>query len=143
MIEVDGTFIRTADAKGAGVRIRTFGGLLATGVLAATAAVTVGSPVAQAKNGDTHITGQGIVQTLDCNESTLIVMGTGNTINALGSCWAVTVQGSSNIIVADNVVDNIIVYGSDQTVFYKNGEPTVWDRGRELGMTNRIDRVPA
>jgi hypothetical protein len=103
----------------------------------------VGVPAAQAKNGDTHITGQGIVQTIDCNESTLFVTGTGNTINALGSCWAVTLQGSSNIVVADNVVDNIIVYGNDQTVFYKNGEPVVWDRGRELGMTNRIDRVPA
>jgi hypothetical protein len=103
----------------------------------------VGVPAAQAKNGDTHITGQGIVQTIDCNESTLFVTGTGNTINALGSCWAVTLQGSSNIVVADNVVDNIIVYGNDQTVFYKNGEPAVWDRGRELGMTNRIDRVPA
>ena len=107
------------------------------------AALAVGVPAAQAKNGDTHITGQGLVQTLDCNESTLIVVGTSNTINALGSCWAVTVQGSSNVVVADNVVDNIIVYGSDQTVFYKNGDPVVWDRGRELGMTNRIDRVPA
>ncbi len=106
-------------------------------------ALGVGVPAAHAKNGDTHITGQGIVQTLDCNESTLYVMGTGNTINALGSCWAVTVQGSSNVVVADNVVDNIIVYGNNQTVFYKNGDPTVWDRGRELGMTNRIDRVPA
>jgi Protein of unknown function (DUF3060) len=106
-------------------------------------ALGVGVPAAQAKNGDTHITGQGIVQTLDCNESTLFVMGTGNTINALGSCWAVTVQGSSNIVVADNIVDNVIVYGNDQTVFYKSGEPVVWDRGRELGMTNRIDRVPA
>ena len=106
-------------------------------------ALAMGVPAAQAENGDTHITGQGIVQTIDCNESTLFVMGTGNTINALGSCWAVTVQGSSNIVVADNVVDNIIVYGNDQTVFYKNGEPVVWDRGRELGMTNRIDRVPA
>jgi hypothetical protein len=107
------------------------------------AALGVGVPTAQANNGDTHITGQGLVQTIDCNESTLIVVGTSNTINALGSCWAVTVQGSSNIVVADNVVDNIIVYGSDQTVFYKNGDPVVWDRGRELGMTNRIDRVPA
>jgi Ca2+-binding RTX toxin-like protein len=106
-------------------------------------AVGVGVPAGQAKNGDTHITGQGINQTIDCNESTLLVMGTGNQIYALGSCWAVTVQGSSNIIVADNVVDNIIVYGNDQTVFYKTGEPSVWDRGRELGMTNRIDRVPA
>jgi hypothetical protein len=40
-------------------------------------------------------------------------------------------------------VDNVIVYGSDQTVFYKSGDPVVWDRGRELGMTNRINRVPA
>jgi hypothetical protein len=119
------------------------GRLLAACAITFPAALGVGVPAAHAKNGDTHITGQGIVQTLDCNESTLIVVGTGNTINALGSCWAVTVQGSSNIIVADNVVDNIIVYGNDQTVFYKNGEPTVWDRGRELGMTNRIDRVPA
>ena len=68
-------------------------------------------PTAQAKNGDTHITGQGIVQTIDCNESTLLVIGTGNQINALGICWAVTVQGSSNIVVADNVVNDITVYG--------------------------------
>ena len=42
-----------------------------------------------------------------------------------------------------NVVDNILVYGDNQTVFYKSGDPVIWDRGRELGMTNRIDRVPA
>jgi len=107
------------------------------------AAFGLAVPSAQAKNGDTHITGQGIVQTLDCNESTLFVTGTGNTVYALGSCWAVTMQGSSNVVIADNIVDNVIVYGNDQTVFYKNGEPFVWDRGRELGMTNRIDRVPA
>ena len=57
--------------------------------------------------------------------------------------WAVTMQGSSNVVIADNIVDNVIVYGNDQTVFYKSGAPFVWDRGRELGMTNRIDRVPA
>jgi hypothetical protein len=112
-------------------------------VIALPVAFGLGVPTAQAKNGDTHITGNGIVQTIDCNESTLIVLGTGNTINALGSCWAVTVQGSSNVVIADNVVDNVIVYGNDQTVFYKSGDPVVWDRGRELGMTNRIDRVAA
>jgi hypothetical protein len=106
-------------------------------------ALGVGVPAAQAANGDTHITGNGIEQTIDCNESTLIVLGSYNTIYALGSCWAVTVQGSSNMVVADNVVDNIIVYGTDQTVLYKNGEPVVWDRGRELGMVNHIDRVAA
>ena len=116
---------------------------LAACAIALPVALGLGVTPAQAKNGDTHITGQGIVQTIDCNESTLLVNGTGNTIYALGSCWAVTMQGSSNIVIADNIVDNVIVYGNDQTVFYKNGEPTVWDRGRELGMTNRIDRVPA
>jgi Protein of unknown function (DUF3060) len=112
-------------------------------VIAFPVALGLGAPSAQAKNGDTHITGNGIVQTIDCNESTLHVLGTGNQINALGSCWAVTVQGSSNMVVADNVVNDITVYGSDQTVFYKSGEPVVWDRGRELGMVNRIDRVAA
>ncbi len=107
------------------------------------AALGVGVPTAQAKNGDTHITGQGIVQTLDCNDSALIVVGTGNTVTAMGTCWGVSVQGSSNIIIADNVVNDITVYGFDQTVLYHNGDPAVLDRGRELGMTNRIDRVPA
>ncbi len=46
-------------------------------------------------------------------------------------------------MIADNVVNDITVYGWDQTVLYKSGEPFVLDRGRELGMTNRIDRVPA
>jgi Protein of unknown function (DUF3060) len=111
--------------------------------LIAPPALELGAPAAQAKNGDTHITGIGLDQTIDCNESTLLVNGNGNTITALGTCYAVTVQGSSNTVVADNVINDITVYGSDQTVFYKNGDPVVWDRGRELGMMNRIDRVPA
>jgi hypothetical protein len=122
---------------------KAMGRSLAACAIALPVALGLGVPSAQAKNGDTHITGQGIEQTVDCNESTLFVNGTGNTVYALGSCWAVTMQGSSNIVIADNIVDNVIVYGNDQTVFYKNGEPSVWDRGRELGMVNRIDRVPA
>jgi DUF3060 family protein len=122
---------------------KAVGRSLAACTIALPAVLGLGVPSAQAKNGDTHITGQGIVQTIDCNESTLLVNGTGNTVYALGSCWAVTMQGSSNVVIADNIVDNVIVYGNDQTVFYKTGEPFVWDRGRELGMTNRIDRVPA
>jgi hypothetical protein len=125
------------------VSLRKLGTSLALSTVAISGALCVGIPTAQAKNGDTHITGQGIIQTLDCNESALIVVGTGNTITAVGTCWGVSVQGSSNIIVADNVINDITVYGFDQTVLYHGGEPTVWDRGRELGMTNRIDRVPA
>ena len=105
--------------------------------LAVAVPLGLGVPTAHAKNGDTHITGQ------DCNESALIVVGTGNYITAVGSCWGVSVQGSSNIVVVDDVVNDITVYGFDQTVLYHTGEPAVWDRGRELGMTNRIDRVPA
>jgi Protein of unknown function (DUF3060) len=122
---------------------KAVGRSLAACAIAFPAALGLGVPSAQAKNGDTHITGQGIVQTIDCNESTLLVNGTANTVYALGSCWAVTMQGSSNVVVAENIVDNVIVYGNDQTVFDKSGEPFVWDRSRELGMTNRIDRVPA
>lgn len=112
------------------------------GVLTA-ALLLAGTAPAQAKNGDTHITGQGVVQTLDCNNATLLVNGTGNTINAKGTCWAVTLQGSSNVVIADNVINDITVYGFDQTVIYHNGAPALIDRGRELGMTNRINLAPA
>jgi hypothetical protein len=77
-----------------------------------------------------------------CNDATLIVNGTRNTVNALGNCWAVTVMGSSNTVIADSVTHDITVYGYDQTVFYHNGAPIIWDRGRELGMTNRLQQVP-
>jgi Protein of unknown function (DUF3060) len=133
------------------------GRLLGTCAIAFPVALTVGAPGAHAEVAggfpnrpvgdhqglDTHITGIGIVQTVDCNNSTLHVNGTGNQITALGACWGVTLQGSSNVVVADNVINDVTVYGWDQSVLYKNGEPFVWDRGRELGMTNRIDRVPA
>jgi hypothetical protein len=93
--------------------------------------------------GDTHVTGIGIIQTIDCQGRTVLVNGANNQVYALGSCWAVTVQGNSNIVVADNVVNDITVYGWDQQVLYKNGAPAIWDRGRELGMTNRILRMAA
>jgi hypothetical protein len=115
---------------------------LATCVIAIAAAPAAPPPAAHAKNGDTHVIGQGIEQTLDCNDATLIVNGTQNTVNAKGNCWAVTVMGSSNTVVADSVTHDITVYGYDQTVFYHNGAPFIWDRGRELGMTNRLQQVP-
>lgn len=114
-------------------------------VCAATVAATPAAPapLAHAKNGDTHITGQGVETTIDCNDSTLIVNGTSNIVTAKGSCWAVTMMGTSNTVIADNVVNDITVYGYDGTVLYKSGDPFIWDRGRELGMTNRIQRVGA
>lgn len=126
-------------AKGAAVHWRTVAGSLATCVITMAAA----APAAHAKNGDTHVTGQGIQQTLDCNNATLIVNGTRNYVNALGNCWAVTVMGSGNTIIADSVTHDITVYGYDQTVFFHNGAPILWDRGRELGMVNRLQQVPA
>ncbi|MEE3066513.1 MAG: DUF3060 domain-containing protein [Actinomycetota bacterium] len=117
----------------------TVAGSLATCVIAMAAT----PPAAQAKNGDTHVIGQNTTQTLDCNDGTLIVNGTGNSVNALGNCWAVTVMGSGNTIIADSVTHDITVYGYDQTVFFHNGSPILWDRGRELGMVNRLQQVPA
>lgn len=52
--------------------------------------VVVGDDV----QGDTHIIGSGNKQTIDCNNRTLLVNGGGNEITALGTCWAVTVQGN-------------------------------------------------
>ncbi len=37
-------------------------------------------------------------------------------MTALGTCWAVTVMGSSNTVVADTVSNDI--YGWDETVFF-------------------------
>ena len=71
------------------------------------------------------------------------MIGTGNQIFAMGTCWAVTVRARRTSSSPTTVINDITVYGYDQTVFYKNGEPILWDRGRELGMTNRLDRVPA
>ncbi|MDT5228985.1 MAG: hypothetical protein QOH94_2778 [Mycobacterium sp.] len=114
---------------------------VAAGAIAVAFALAPGAPSGHAKIGDTHVTGMGIEQTIDCNGATLLVDGTRNTVNALGTCWAVTVMGSGHTIVADNVVHDITVYGSNESVFYKNGDPFVWDRGRELGMVNRISHV--
>lgn len=125
-------------ARRAGVGV-VVGAVVATGVVLATGT----APVTHAKNGDTHITGQGIEQTLDCNDGTLLVNGTNNTITALGNCWAVTVMGSSNTVVADSITHDITAYGWNQTVYFHTGTPAIWDRGRELGMTNRLQQVPA
>jgi hypothetical protein len=124
------------------VKWTTVAGSLAGCVIAVAATPAAHPLVAHAKNGDTHVIGQGLEQTLDCNDGTLIVNGSNNSVNALGNCYAVTVMGSSNTIVADSVSHDITVYGYDQTVFYHSGQPVLWDRGRELGMVNRLQQVP-
>lgn len=121
------------------------GVLVTAGIAALTGSHTIGPDLADkirlAKNGDTHITQYGLVTTVDCNDSTVFVNGSQNVITALGSCYAISVQGSYNTIIADNVVNDITVYGFNQKVLYKSGEPAIIDRGRELGMMNFIDRV--
>ena len=114
---------------------------LAACAIAIAFTLAAGAPTGHAKNGDTHVTSQGLDQTIDSNGATLLVDGTRNTVNALGTCWAVTVMGSGHTVAADNVVHDITVYGYNESVFHKNGEPFVWDRGRELGMVNRISHV--
>lgn len=121
--------------------------LVTAGIAALTSSPAVRSDLADnirlVKNGDTHITQYGLVTTIDCSDSTVFVNGSQNVITALGSCYAISVQGSSNTIIADNVVNDITVYGFNQKVLYKSGEPAVIDRGRELGMMNFIDRIPS
>ncbi|HEX7321840.1 MAG TPA: DUF3060 domain-containing protein [Mycobacterium sp.] len=114
-----------------------------TALLSCIAAISAAElPAAHAKNGDTHITGVSETQTVDCGGGTLFVNGVNNVIHAMGVCWAVTLQGARNTIIAETVVNDITVYGSDQTVYFHNGDPLLFDRGRELGMTNRLQRVP-
>ena len=120
---------------------RLAGSLLATCAVTFAATPAAPPPRAHAKNGDTHVIGQGVEQVLDCNDATLMVNGTSNIVTAKGNCWAVTVMGSSNTVVADSVTHDITVYGYDETVFFHNGDPFLWDRGRELGMVNRLQRV--
>lgn len=115
----------------------------ALAVCAATIPALVLAPPAAAKNGDTHVVGQGLNQTIDCNDSTVHVNGSFNYITLVGVCWAVTMQGSSNVVVADTVINDITVYGWDQTAYFHYGDPVLVDRGRELGMLNRLERVPA
>ncbi len=94
-------------------------------------------------NGDTHIYGVGLERVIDCNNAVLLLNGANNIITAKGVCWGVTVQGSGHTVVADTIIDNVLVYGWDQTVLFHNGAPRIWDRGRELGMTNRVSWTPA
>jgi hypothetical protein len=103
----------------------------------------VAAPAAHAGFGDTHVYGTGLEETIDCNDSTLFVNGTSNIVTAVGTCYAVTMQGSGNVVIADTVLNDITVYGWNQTVLFKNGDPAITDVGRQLQMTNRIDRVPA
>jgi Protein of unknown function (DUF3060) len=117
-------------------------GPLVTRAIVIAAAPVAAPPAAHAKNGDTHVIGEGLEQTLDRNDATLIVNGTRNIVNAKGNCWAVTVMASSNTVVADSIPHDITAHGWDQTVFYHGGAPFIWDRGRELGMTNRLQQVP-
>jgi Protein of unknown function (DUF3060) len=124
------------------VNSTTVAASLATCVITVAAGSAATAPTAHAKNGDTHIIGQSLERTVDCNDATLIVNGTDNIVNAKGNCWAVTVMGSSNTIIADSITHDITVYGFDQTVYFHGGAPILWDRGRELGMTNRLQQVP-
>ena len=80
--------------RGTTVMFKALGGSVAACVLALPVALAVGVPAAQAKNGDTHVSGQGIYQTLDCNDAALIVTGTGNFVTATGTCWGISVQVS-------------------------------------------------
>src|ERR1700744_5986584 len=64
----------------------TVAGSLAGCVIAVVAPPAAPPRIAPAKNGDTHVIGQGLDQVLDCNDATLIVNGPNNSVTALGNC---------------------------------------------------------
>lgn len=45
-------------------------------------------------------------------------------------------MGLFNIVVVDMIINDIIVYGWDEMVFFCNGDLFIWDCGWELGMVN-------
>jgi hypothetical protein len=126
--------------KGTIVIRKAWGTALVAGLLMVPLAV--GAPHAAAVNDDTHIVGTGITQTLDCHGGTLFVNGSGNTVTAFGTCWAVTVQGSSNTVIADTIVNDVTAYGFNQTVIFHNGDPALIDVGHQLGLGNRLNKIP-
>ena len=119
-------------------------GCAAVCVVAAVAAAPAAHALPNDTNpGDIQVTAVGTQPVVECDGHTLYVNGSNNVVTATDACYAVTLQGSYNTVIVDTVVNDIQVYGFNQTVLYKHGDPYVWDRGRDLGMTNRIDRVPA
>ncbi|MEB3021406.1 DUF3060 domain-containing protein [[Mycobacterium] crassicus] len=116
---------------------------LCAALLCLGAGLAGGAPSAHAVPGDIHIYGVHETRTLDCQGGTLFINGVNLTVHAFGDCWAVTMQGSQNTVIAQHIINDVTVYGYDQTVYYHNGDPFLFDRGRELGMTNRLARVPA
>lgn len=73
---------------------------------------------------------------VDCGAGkTLRITGSNNTLRVVGACSAVRVDGADNTITLDQVDDDLTVFGINNTVTYKNGDPKV----RDEGMGNRIN----
>lgn len=73
---------------------------------------------------------------VDCGSGkSLRITGSNNTLRVLGGCSAVRVDGADNTITLDRVDDDLTVYGINNTVTYKSGEPKV----RDEGSGNRIN----
>ncbi len=73
------------------------------------------SVAAHAKNRDTHVTGAG--HRADAGLQRIHLAGQRHLriVTALGTCWAVTVMGRLNTVVADTII-NDIVYGWDEVL---------------------------
>ncbi|MEQ0549061.1 DUF3060 domain-containing protein, partial [Mycobacterium tuberculosis] len=59
-----------------------------------------------------------------------------NTLTVNGTCETVTVGGANNKIAFDRIDERLVVVGLDNTVTYKNGDPTI----DNLGAGNRINK---
>lgn len=90
-------------------------------------------PAARAKSGGTDTRGEGVEQTVRCDEATVLVNSTRDVDTARGICCAVTVMGSSDTGIAATVRHDITMNGSDETVFPHTGTPSAWPRSERNG----------
>ncbi len=45
-------------------------------------------------------------------------------------------------VIADTIVNDVTAYGFNQTVVFHNGDPALIDIGHQLGLGNRLNKIP-
>jgi hypothetical protein len=97
-----------------------------------TSTATIGPSGAQVQVGNTINYGSfGTTAEVDCaNGKSLDVGGSNNTLTVLGTCSSVKIAGADNKIVFDKIDEALAVYGLNNTVTIKAGDPKIDNRGQ-------------
>jgi Protein of unknown function (DUF3060) len=68
----------------------------------------------------------GTTATIPCeNGKSLVVGGSNNTLTVTGTCETVNVIGTGNKITIEKVTGHVRIAGLDNTITYKDGDPTI------------------